>query len=237
MTRQKIEIIPAILPMDFNDLEDKVLLISSLVKSIQIDVCDGQFTPSPSWPYKKSDETFRKLISEEMGLPSWESLNFEIDLMVNKPGQVVDEWISAGANRIIIHVESGLKETERPALIADAVTKLMGRAEIGLALNVETDIETISPYKDQIQFVQCMGIDRIGFQGQTFDNKVIDKIKKIKAAFPDLIVSVDGGVSLDNAEALIDAGASRLVIGSAIFESDNPIEAVQRFKKIATSTL
>ena len=77
-----------------------------------------------------------------------------------------------------------------------------------------------------------MGIDHIGFQHQAFDEKVLSKIKEVKVKYPDLAISIDGGVSLKTAPKLIEAGADRLVIGSAIFNSDNPIDAIQQFKSL-----
>jgi ribulose-phosphate 3-epimerase len=77
-----------------------------------------------------------------------------------------------------------------------------------------------------------MGIDTIGFQHQPFDAKVIDKIKEVRAAYPEIPISVDGGVSLENGSALLEAGANRLVVGSAIFEADNYVDAVTEFKKL-----
>ena len=77
-----------------------------------------------------------------------------------------------------------------------------------------------------------MGIDHIGFQGQNFDKKVIDKIKTTKAKYPSIPISVDGGVSLETAPELIAAGADRLIVGSAIFDSDNAIAAVMKLKDI-----
>jgi ribulose-phosphate 3-epimerase len=225
MSRSKTEIIPAILPKDFAEIEEKIGLIRGFAKTVQIDVCDGQFVPNATWPYRKEDDTFKKILSEAEGLPGWQDLNFEIDMMVNKPEDHVDEWVSAGATRIIIHVEAR-------GDVAAAVESLQGRAEIGLALNIETPLSALEPFKDKIQFVQCMGIDHIGFQGQGFDTKVIDKVKEVKAVFPALLVSVDGGVSLETAPLLIEAGVNRLVVGSAIFNSDNAIDALQQLKRL-----
>ncbi len=222
---KKIEIIPAILPYDYAELEDKVSLITGFVKSVQVDICDGQFVPNATWPYKKNDITFEKIIKEEEGLPSWQDLNYEFDLMVNHPAGVVDEWVIAGANRIIIHIES-------KGDINEAIEKLKDRVEIGIAINVETDIGALKPYIDRIQFIQCMGIDHIGFQGQIFDEKVIEKILLIKKTYPDLPISVDGGVSLETAPKLIEAGANRLVAGSAIFGDENVIDNISKFKKL-----
>ncbi|MEK7609503.1 MAG: hypothetical protein AAB470_00065 [Patescibacteria group bacterium] len=226
----KIEIIPAILPKDFSELEEKIGLVQDYVKTVQIDVCDGQFTPQASWPYKKHDDSFEKIQKEENGLPGWKTLNFEIDLMANKPEEKVDGWVRAGATRIILHVESR-------GDVGQAIKILKDRAEIGLALNIDTPISEIGNPKfaideGSIQFIQLMGIDRIGFQGQAFDSKVIEKIKEIKKMYPQFSVSVDGGVSLENAVQLIDAGADRLVVGSAIFESDNYLDTIRKFKMI-----
>jgi ribulose-phosphate 3-epimerase len=222
---KKIEIIPAILPKDFAEVEEKVGLVRGFVKTVQIDVCDGQFVPSATWPYRKDDDTFKKLLTEAEGLPGWQDLNFEIDMMVNKPEERVDDWVSAGATRIIIHVEA-------KGDVMAAVEKLEGRVEIALAINIDTPTSDLEPFKGKISAIQCMGIDHIGFQGQSFDSKVIEKVKEVRSAFPEIIISVDGGVSLETAPKLIEAGVNRLVVGSAIFNSDNAIDAVQEFKRL-----
>ena len=225
-----IEIIPAILPKDFAELSEKVDLIKDFVKTVQIDVCDGQFTPQPSWPYRKQDDSFEKIIHEEEGLPGWEKLNFEIDLMVNRPEEVVDEWVQAGATGIILHVEA-------TGDMKKAIEMLKGRVEVGLALNVDTPTASIQDTRFMIQegavtSIQLMGIDHIGFQHQPFDVKVVDKIKEVRVVYPDIHISIDGGVSLETAPRLIEAGADRLVVGSAIFGADNYLDALLSFKKM-----
>ncbi len=219
------EIIPAILPQDFAEIEDKIGLIKAATKIVQVDICDGHFVPNFTWPYKKKDNTFEQIIREDEGLPGWEQLDYEFDLMVDNPEKVVDDWVSVGATRIIIHVEA-------KGNVAEAVEKLVGRIDIGLALNIDTPIDALKPFADRIQFVQCMGIDHVGFQGQEFDEKVVKKVRAVKETFPDLLVSVDGGVSLDNAGQLIEAGADRLVIGSAIFAAENPLSAIAEFQAL-----
>lgn len=211
------EIIPAILPRDFAELSNKIEIVRGLAKSVQVDICDGQFVPNATWPYKKHDDSFEAIQKEEMGMPDWEDINYEFDLMCNQPQDIVGEWVIAGGNRIIVHVEA---KGDVPA----AIDYLQGKTEVGLAINIDTPIDAIEPIKDKISFVQCMGIDRIGFQGQSFNTRVIEKVKNVRAAYPSLSISVDGGVNLENARELINAGADRLVVGSAIFGSDNPIE-------------
>lgn len=223
----KKEIIPAILPMQFSELEEHIELIRGFAKTVQIDVCDGQFTPNPTWPYRKHDDSFDAIIKEDKGMPGWEVFNFEIDLMVNRPEEVVNDWVSAGASRIIIHAESS-------GDVAGAIGSLSNLVEVGLALNMQTPVTEIDFYKDQIKFVQCMGIDQIGFQGQEFDAGVLERVKEIRKTHPDLLISVDGGVSLENAKVLSQAGADRLVVGSAIFNSDNPIETIQKLRGLTS---
>jgi ribulose-phosphate 3-epimerase len=77
-----------------------------------------------------------------------------------------------------------------------------------------------------------MGIGRIGFQGQNFDERVFEKIAEIRTKYPTMLISVDGGVNEDSAPLLIDAGVNRLIVGSAIFESDNIPEAIHTFENI-----
>jgi ribulose-phosphate 3-epimerase len=228
--KKSTEIIPAILPQDFAELEDKVGLIRGVVKTVQVDICDGHFVPNFTWPYKKKDNTFEQMIREDEGLPSWETLDYEFDLMVDHPEKVVDDWVAIGATRIIIHIEAKGDP-------AKAVEMLQGRVEIGLALNMNTPVDALKAYANKIkdgaiQFIQLMGIDNVGFQHQAFDDKVIERVKAVKEAFPDLPISVDGGVSLDNAADLIDAGADRLIVGSAIFAAENPLSAIEEFKML-----
>ncbi len=221
----KIEILPAILPKNFSELAENIGLVKDIVKTVQIDVCDGQFVPSATWPYKRLDDSFEKILREEEGLPGWENVSFEIDLMVNYPERIVEEWVTAGAHRIVLHVEAQGNLTE-------AVGKLHERVEIGLALGMETPLSALEPYANKIQSIQLMGIDHPGFQGEAFNPKVIERVKEVHSLYPELPLSVDGGVSLENAPALIQAGVTRLVVGSAIFHADNVIEAVHKFKRL-----
>ena len=219
------EIIPAIVPMDLAEVEEKSSYLKGWVKTIQIDVCDGQFVQNATWPYRKHDDFFEKIMKEEEGFPNWDAFDFEIELMANRPEDLVDAWVSAGAARIIIHAEA-------TGDVAAAIANLEGRVEVGLALAMETPLSAIAPHREKINFIQLMGIDNVGFQHQPFDEKVLGRIKEARMMYPGMPISVDGGVSLETAEALIAAGADRLVVGSAIFASENVIQAVEDFKNL-----
>src|SRR6185295_8991376 len=102
-----MEIIPAILPKNFHEIEDKTLLIKGLTPLVQVDICDGKFVQSATWPYSKHDDNFEAIIREERGMPLWEDINYEFDLMISEPtADDMRKWLSAGAERIILHAES-----------------------------------------------------------------------------------------------------------------------------------
>lgn len=221
-----MEIIPAILAKNFSDIEEKVEIIKSISDFVQIDICDGKFVKNSTWPYYKPDENFEAIIHEERGMPEWQNLNYEFDLMIDNPSEDdARKWLSAGAERIVLHHESS--KDLNPVLDI-----LNGLVEIGIAIDLKTDISELKKYSDKIQYIQCMGIGRIGFQGQKFESSTLDKVKEIKSTFPNLKIQIDGGVSLDNALLLKEAGANRLVVGSSLFESENIVHSFEQFKKI-----
>lgn len=219
------EIIPAIMPDSYDDLADKVARVSSAVPLVQIDVMDGKFVQSRSWPYKKPDVSFERILTEDLGLPQWDTIDYEVDLMVSKPLEEVEKWFAAGAARVIVHIES----MPDPKPIFE---KYKGSLVVGLAIGTETPLDTIIPFLGEAGFVQFMGIKNIGFQGEMLDPGVLPRITRLRDSYPDLIISIDGGVTLDNARTLLAAGVNRLVSGSAIYESVNVIETIEQFKSL-----
>jgi len=230
-----VEIIPAIMPVSFNDLKEKLGAVSGLVSTVQIDVMDGVFVPPKSWPYTKGGpQEFAQVASEKESLPYWKTLNFEADLMVGAPESAVFDWIHAGAKRIIVHIEStddfgGIIELLKKKFKSGEELDV-SVAELGIALNTTTPNERIHQFIDSVDFVQCMGIARIGYQGEPFDRRVLPKISALRGMRPEIIISVDGGVDLETAPKLIEVGVNRLAVGSAIFESENIKETIQKFK-------
>lgn len=221
------EIIPAIMPQNYDDLDEKMSLFVGVVPMVQLDIMDGKFVPARTWPYPR-DTHFDAILAEEEGMPSWENIDFEADLMIKDPELWVPKWVTAGARRIIVHVE-GMTDFEK---IRDAVPE--GMIELGLAINTTTPLSAIEPYLDRVDFVQCMGIARIGFQGEPFDERVLDHVRAIRALRPDMPISIDGSVNFDTASALVDAGATRLVSGSAILEADDFVGAIRKFENLVS---
>ena len=241
------DIIPAILPKNYEDLKNKIALVCGTIPVVQIDICDGIFVKTVTWPFVAKapqgepflnsdlDEHFRRILNEQEGLPFWEDIDFELDLMVANSVENFDVYIKLGPKRIIFHIEaqeiqSDLKEFQH--FLEGIDTYIRDAIQIGVAINSKTPVEQIFSLVNFVDFVQCMGIDKIGYQGETFDKQCLENIKKLKEKFPDVIVSIDGGVNFGIAPALISAGADRLVIGSAIFNTDDIINTIEEFKNL-----
>ncbi len=231
-----IEVLPAILPKSFKELEDKLTQVVSHTSFVQIDICDGKFTPEKTWPYiDRDDPDFIRLINEEAGLPYWEDLKFEIDLMVENVEEVAEQWVHVGAERIIVHFESFSDAKRAESFIENFKNRFHTpdsaiSVEIGLAVNIDTPFESFAHLIPNVETFQCMGILRIGYQGEPFDEQVLEKIKSVHEKYPHLVISVDGGVNLDSAPLLRQAGATRLIAGSVILKSNNIPETIEKLK-------
>jgi len=221
----KAELIPAIMPKNLKDLADKVSLVKEKVETVQIDIMDGIFVPEYTWPFPDFKEEMEKI--KKSGLPYWQEVNFELDLMVKNAASKIEDWILLDPSRIIFHIEA--EDNLNVKKIKERVGDFI---EIGLAINPQTPIENIELLLPEVDFVQCMGIARIGFQGEPFDERVFEHIDYVRTNYPYLTLAVDGGVNLKNAPDLIKAGIKRLVAGSAIFKSNNIPETIEKFYSI-----
>lgn len=229
-------IVPAILPEDFDDLEEKLGMVSGMVPIVHIDATDGTLTPKASWPYRGEISHFLRIAEEAEAFPYWEDVGFEAHLMVNAPEEIIEDWIKAGAERLIVHKEV-FEDEELSRFLSqyknrfDVGNSYLG-VEIGLAVNMETTIESILPHVLEADFIHLMSIDSIGVQGNTFNDKIFEKIRDLKSVYPDTILSVDGGVGLETVEALKEAGVDRIVVGSHIFNAEDPESELMEFLSI-----
>ncbi len=230
-----INIIPAVLPKNYEDMKNKISHVRGIVPVVQIDLCDGAFVPSRTWPFTTGgleDENFLKIINEQEGMPFWEDIEFELDMMVMDAVSNFDIYTKLGPKRIIFHIEAVGSLDEFKDFLEGMDVYIRDAIEIGIAINTTTSVEKIFPLINLVDFVQCMGIDKIGYQGEGFDERVLEQIKKIKEKYPDLIISVDGGVSYETVEELAIAGAERLIAGSVIFKSDDIRETISELENI-----
>jgi ribulose-phosphate 3-epimerase len=230
-----IEVIPAIMPRNYDDLKNKISLVRGIAPIAQIDICDGIFTSSRTWPFDEIDNpssNFNRIMGEQEGMPFWEEIDFELDLMVVDAVENFDLYTKLGPKRIIFHIEAQADSESFRHFLEGIDMYVRDAIQIGVAINPDTAVEKIFPIVPHIDFVQCMGIEHIGFQGEPFDERALSHIKTLKEKFPSIIISVDGGVNLETASSIIDAGADRLVAGSAIFKTQDIREAIEEFESL-----
>ncbi len=227
------EITPAIIVNDFNELNEKLAKFVNITNTIQIDICDGKFVSSISWPMQQGDKySIERVLEEEEGLPFWESLDFEFDLMVLNAHKQFDFFARLGAKRIIFHLEAET-ESDFKEFLESMDPYFKDNISIGIAINTTTDINRLDSFINHVDFIQCMGIEHIGFQGEPFDERVLMQIKNLKIKYPEIKISVDGSVNENTAPSLIEAGADRLVIGSALLQSFDIRETYKYFENLS----
>ena len=126
--------------------------------------------------------------------------------MVREPEKIIDKWIERGARRVIVHESS------------PEILKYHAKVEIGLEIEMQEFLAKELEQVPSVDFVHIMSIDEIGEQGHPFNLKVFDRIKKVKEKFPQIAISVDGGINAMNYQELEDLGVERLVVGSGFQE-------------------
>lgn len=210
--RGKVEILPAILAKDEKEFRRKVESVAGVCDMVQIDVMDGKFVENITWAEPGRIGLMRLTVE------------FEAHLMVNNPLSVLEAWSAAGCVRALLHAEA----LENPAEVLKEA-RLYGM-EVGLALNPETPLASVEDALAGADVVQIMGVHP-GRMGQPFESAALEKVKALRKQFPDLLIEVDGGVAVGIARQLADAGANRLVSGSAVFNSGSPAKALEALRQ------
>ena len=229
------EIIPAILEKNFDEIKNKLTALRGQVKCAHIDICDGVAVPSQSWPFSSGgidDYNFHKIMNEEEGMPFWDEFDFEFDLMVADAVENFDLYMKLGGKRIIFHLWENSNIEEFEHFLEGLDMYIRDNVEIGLAFKPSDDLALVSRLSAKIDFLHCMGSDKIGFQGEAFSDKALENIKFLKEKLPGVVISVDIGINLQNAKNILEAGADRLTIGSSIWKSKDSIGALQAFQNL-----
>lgn len=223
------EIIPAILAKDINDLKSKLGRFVNISKTVQIDVCDGKFVPTYSWPMNAGDrKEILNILNEDEGMPFWNYFDFEFDLMVKNSIEHFEFFTRLGAKRIVFHLEAEDSDKLKE-FIESMDTYVRENLEIGLSIKNDMGVKKLDKFINIIDFIQLMGIKEIGYQGEPFDERVLGKIKEIKEKDKNIIISIDGSVNEDTANLLVKAGADRLVVGSYL---DRRLDIVETIKEL-----
>ncbi len=209
----------SILAADFADLGAQVALVEPHVDVFHIDVMDGHFVP----PITLGGVVVKSLRPHT-------SRTFHGHLMIENPGGQFDELANAGLDIVSFHLEA---VPDAGPLIQKARGAGMG---VGLTINMETPVEEVFPYLDDVDDVMLMSI-RPGWSGQELDPAVFPRVETVRAELDrrglEADLEVDGGIKLENARRAMDAGASVLIAASAIFWAPDPVGAARELAGIA----
>ncbi len=210
---------PSLLSADFTNLEKEIKILNEeKVDYIHLDIMDGNYVPNISY-----GPGIVKSLRELTEIP------FDTHLMIERPENFIEKFVEAGSDIITIH-PSTTKHLDRTLSLIKSYGK-----KVGLALNPGDSLDVLDYNLEKLDLVLIMSVNP-GFGGQKFIPSVLRKIREVKKLIRErnlkTLIEVDGGVKLDNAREILDAGADILVAGSAIFEKDKTRENIRAFKEI-----
>ena len=245
-------IIPSAPFKNYQELEELAMKAKGEVKRIQIDVCDGKYVSSVSWPFTEfTNVDFEKLGDKsdfDSFLPFWENINYSADLMCENPEKYLQTIVAYGIDEIIIHFRSLQEQLPRQNLADFATHSKEGEfraivekcklyeLNLILAVDVKTDLKEFMKFVQQniqnINGFQVMGIEKIGFQGQLFVPKSLEIVKKLKKEFPEKLIYFDGGEDEETIPEIVDAGVDIFCVGHFLTKAENFEENLQIIKNL-----
>lgn len=209
-----IKVVPAILANTSEEFDRMIRAVEPYVDRVHLDIMDGDFVTN------KTISGYEELIRMET------KLRFDVHLMVSRPEDQMYYWYKTGADTFLIHVETDHGHKDLIKQIHS------NNKKVGLVLNPETPIDKVVDLVDDIDLVQFMTVHP-GAYGGEFVESVVDKIREFHNRYPSISLAVDGSIHTGNADKVITAGASILVVGSHIFSENRDVgEAIEEFKKI-----
>lgn len=211
---------PSILSADFSKLGEQVRILEDAgAPWLHIDVMDGQFVP----PVSFGDVVIRSVRPVS-------KMFFDVHLMVTEPDRFVDDYAKAGADMFTVHAEACAHLDRTLQHIHESGMKA------GVALNPATPLQVLDYVLDKVDMVLIMTVNP-GYGGQKYIPSMTAKIRDLRrkldeAGYQDLPIEVDGGINASTIDTVLDAGASVIVAGSAVFRGDIAKNASDLMKRI-----
>ncbi len=217
-------IAPSLLAADFGNLaRDLVMINETEADWLHVDIMDGMFVPNISF-----GPEIVKIAKKYAEQP------LDVHLMIEKPERYIDVYRNAGADHISVHIETCPHLHRVIQQIKDS------GAKAGVAINPHTSVHQLEDIIEDIDIVLLMSVNP-GFGGQKFIYNTINKIKSVKQMITTTnsraLIEVDGGVGLQNAEVILQAGADVLVAGNSVFSAENPKLAIYALKNLGIQGL
>lgn len=216
-----MNIIPAILPHNFEEIIEKCARVEGLVSNVQIDVCDGIFGREKTWMPTGMEV-----------LPA--GFSYEFDLMIDDWRKYTLHCLTLGAKSIVSHVDMFV-DGDMETLVGMVAPH---SAHLGIAVSNDKSLDF---HADMIRkakalyphvFIQVMGIKNIGEQGQLFDEDTPGRVKALKQQFGEVMIQVDGGMKIETIKIVKDAGAENAVVGSYIFGRDDAGSSLEELNRV-----
>lgn len=208
---------PSLLSADFGNLEKEITMLNqSEADWIHLDIMDGVFVPNITFGMPVI-QTIKKLSEKPL----------DVHLMITQPERYIQEFKNAGADCLSVHWEASthLHRTIHAIKNHDMLA--------GVVLNPHTPVSVLNDIINDVDFVLIMSVNP-GFGGQEFIERSYQRIKELKDIIikneSNALIEVDGGVNLENAAQLVEAGADILVAGNAVFKTENPLESIHQLR-------
>ncbi|HAQ37084.1 MAG TPA: ribulose-phosphate 3-epimerase [Saprospirales bacterium] len=216
-------IAPSMLASDLGRINEEIVMINnSEADWIHVDVMDGHFVPNI---------TFGPNIVEAMAKFAQKPL--DVHLMIEKPERYVQSYINAGASILTVHLEACTHLHSVISMIRDKGIKA------GVSINPHTHVESLEDILEELDMVLIMSVNP-GFGGQKFIHRTLAKLRRLREMVTErnlqILIEVDGGIGLQNAQPLLMAGANVLVAGSSIFGTPDPLDTIRKFKAIGSDS-
>lgn len=213
-TKKKIEILPTLLVKTRDEALSRLEILRGHTEWIQIDVIDGKFAANTTLDANE----FSGLLDD---------FSVEVQLMVQDPAMVIQEWYQTGVRRVIIHAESMGDLGEH----LTAVRKL--GLQTGIGIGLDTTVSAVFAYIPTVDRVVLMGVP-VGFAGGKFHRVVFEKALELHERFPDVTIELDGGVQIDILSTALQSGITSFAVNTALFSAPDPVRMLTAFRDAVT---